>query len=272
MSSGSKCTMYTFFSWNVNGYSDCIHSTIKQIIKESSPSILFFTETKRTYNQLVTHFEQLTDYAYYISVHNPHQYHGVAMLVRKDIPHTLMSIDLGIERRKDSAKCASATVGRLIAVNIFDFVVIGTYTPNSGRTEETQKLVYRENVWDVAFYETIRSMSTTSEIVWMGDVNAAPVLEEDVSNKSMYSWAGCRPGERGNLNSLLKDGWVDVWRKEHPHNREYTWRGKQNSTKYGMRIDNIIITPGLWKNVNSSFICHSCDGSDHVPIGMHMTF
>lgn len=269
----------TIFSWNVNGYTPKIHETVKRIIAESTPTILFFTETKRSEQELRRLFLELKDnYTFIINSHIPEYIHGVAMLIHKSITNlNRLTVHLNIPCRKDSKGC-DASVGRLIAVELplpgKSIVVVGTYTPNSGMNgEETNiKFSYRVDTWDTAFYQLIKELRQHVEVIWIGDANVAPDLTVDISLARMKTWAGCRPKERSNLSGLFQDGWIDVWRKEHPTNREYTWRGKQDSRKYGMRIDHVIITPDLWSKVDSSFICHDCPGSDHVPVGLHITF
>lgn len=265
--------LHSIIAWNVNGYTPKIHEIVTQMIDESSPSILFFTETKRDEGEMRRLFGSLPNYTPVINSHIPVHMHGVAMLVRNDVRFNTLTVNLNIQCRRDS-KSGNASTGRIIAVEVFtptdSFVVVGTYTPNSGGANTPAKLEYREKVWDVAFYAFLQDIRKQREIVWIGDANVAPDLTIDISLKSMSSWAGCRPGERGNFAGILNDGWIDAWRKEHPDVKEYTWRGNKDSRKYGMRIDHIIITPGLWTKVNSTFICHTCPGSDHVPVGMYI--
>ena len=260
-----------FFSWNVNGYKDSIHSTIRGIITQSNPDVIFLSETKKSADILNKYFSEFKDYIAVVSAHTPHQYHGVAMLIRNNHRVNRLSVNMGIECRKDSKGCKDPSEGRVLLVQIDNMVVVGTYIPNSGVDGNEEKLIYRTGVWDKSMYSLLEQLRapTNNQVVWLGDINVAPV-RLDISNKKMETWAGYTPGERSNFSEFIKKGWVDIWRYQHPNAKEFTWRGKLDSTTYGMRLDNIIVPIEMLSKVNSSFICHNCQGSDHVPVGAYI--
>lgn len=264
-----KCIL----AWNVNGYTNEKHEVVKRIIRETSPVIVFLTETKQSKETLGAYFGSINGYKHIVNPHEPHRYHGVAMLIREDLTFQEMYVPLQVACRRDSKECKDACQGRVIAIQHNNTIIIGAYTPNSGMNmdKEKHKLEYRVNDWDPAFARVLSGWRNAGrEVIWIGDANVAPTLALDISTPSMKTWAGCRPGERKNFEALMNEGWIDVWRHDHPSAREYTWRGKKDSKEYGMRIDHIIVTPGLLPHIDSSFICHSCPLSDHVPVGMHI--
>lgn len=262
-----------FIAWNVDSYNDIIHSWVKRFIEANNPDVMFFSETKATYEQLEQYFNELTNYNYIINVHNPRRYHGVAMLIKKEHKYVHYDVDLKIPTRKDS-KSNNAATGRIITILLEDkYYIVGAYTPNSGmRDDKTTKLPYRINVWDPAFFTLLNMCKQNKPTIWMGDINVAP-NDIDVSNpKQMSKWAGFRPEERASLEGFLNKGeWVDIWRYQHPETIEYSWRGNSPKPNYGLRLDNVIITADLVSKVTNSFMLHECiPNSDHIPVGIQI--
>lgn len=263
---------YTFISYNVDGYNAEIHTYLSTLMV-SKPDVVFLSETKKKKEDLILFFDTFTDYNYILSIHEPYRYHGVAMLIRKDHTFQQLNIDLGISCRKDS-KDPSAAVGRIICIKLNNTInVIGSYTPNSGRGNEIEKFDYRVKVWDPAFIQILEILRNNGPTLWMGDINVA-LNDIDVSSaKTMQCWAGFRPQERANFNQILSSGkFIDIWRKQNPEKKEFTWLGYPHRSNYGMRIDNVIISDSLLPYMLNAFILTpSPNCSDHAPIGTYLT-
>lgn len=258
---------YVICAWNVNGYSAKIHEWMKEFLRYFD--VLFLSETKRSKEYLEDCFKDFVGYKYIINSHNPYRYHGVVMLIRDGINFTQMDVNLGIECRKDS-KSGDPTVGRIITIKMDKFIVVGTYIPNSGLTNEPVKYDYRVNKWDPAFYGYLTGLKKISPVVWIGDINVG-LTEDDVSNpKYMNNWAGFRKEERLNFYNFLKGGWIDVWRSQHKQEKSYTWKGnKHHIDNYGMRIDNIIVSDSILSLPGIGFdskLYSSVTLSDHIPV------
>lgn len=262
---------YVMLSWNINGYSDDIHSWLLSLTRTSRPDIIFLSETKRKEDLLRSKFSEFTDYNVIINVHTPSTFHGVAMLIRKDHTYQEIRVNFGIPVRSDN-KCNDACSGRVISIMFNNkMYILGTYVPNSGRSDEN-KLSYRINIWDPAVKQYLELLRSNGPTIWMGDINVA-LDDIDVSNsKAMSRYAGFTPMERANLRSLLQSGdWVDIWRQHHPTDRSYTWVGSPHQSNFGMRLDNIIITKSLAGKIINSFIMDDCpQSSDHLPIGIYI--
>lgn len=263
---------YIIISWNVDGYSYEIHTWLMNLVQTNKPDIIFLGETKKKREDLIPFFNLLTDYNVIISVHIPSNWHGVAMLIRKDHSYEQLQVTMGIPTRKDS-KDPEAATGRVIAIRLNNKInIIGSYTPNSGRSDP-EKLNYRTQIWDPAFAYILEILRKSGPTLWMGDINVA-LNDIDVSSpKSMKSWSGFTPQERANLNSLLCSGnLVDVWRHQNPNKSEYTWVSYSRKPNYGMRLDNIIVSDSLLPNTLNSFILSQGPiSSDHVPIGVYIS-
>ena len=265
-------TPYCIISWNVDCYNDIIHSWIKQLVQSNRPDVIFFSETKSTYDKLKSYFDELTEYNFIINVHDPVRYHGVAVLIRKDHTFTQFAIDLKIQARNDT-KDGNPVTGRIISFQLNDhYIIVGTYVPNSGiRDDKVTKLPYRINIWDPALQSLLNICRTIKPTIWIGDINVAPE-DIDVSNpKTMSKMAGFRPEERLSFSKFMETGWVDPWRSQHPDTREYSWRGNSPKPGYGLRLDNIIVSSDIASNVLNTFMIPNCiPNSDHIPIGAYI--
>ena len=257
---------YCLLSWNVDGYSDSIHSWLGYLLVTSRPDVVFLSETKRKHDKLKFYFDQFTEYNYIINAHIPSQYHGVVALIRKDRTFIPFNIDLNIPARSDT-KSGNPVTGRVIVFNFEDeFIVVGTYVPTSTNLE---KLQYRVVTWDPALTSLLNVCRQIKPTVWLGDINVAP-SEIDVSHPSC-SMIGFSPEERASFAKFISLGdWIDIWRYQHPTTKEYSWKGYTPKQGFGMRIDNIVISKELLKHVNGSFIMGDCILSDHVPIGVYI--
>ena len=261
---------YTVVSWNVNGYKPDIHDWLKEFIKVNNPSVLFLTETKKTVEELHPYLSQFTDYNVIYNVHKPKHWHGVVMLINKKHTYEQFQINMGIPPRAD-CKDVSPTCGRIISISLDKkFYLVGTYTPNSGHGAPLKYLNYRIQ-WDKAFHEVLNFIRTNGAVVWIGDINVA-ATDLDVSNqKIMAKWAGFTPEERKSFNEFLSGQWIDIWRKQHPGVKLYSWRGSSRSPNYGMRLDNIIISKDLEPYTTNSFMITDCEcSSDHIPLGIQL--
>lgn len=258
---------YTIISWNVNGYSDDIHKWLLTLAQTHRPDVIFLSETKKKREQLLQLFQAFTEYTSIINSHNPAKWHGVAMLIRKDHTYQEVSISMNIPVRKDCHDKEAAT-GRVIVIHLNqEMYVVGSYTPNSGRSDP-DKLVYRTEVWDPAFAHILDILKSSGPTVWIGDINVA-LDDIDVSNpKAMKKYAGFTLEERENLRKLLGTGdWIDIWRQQNPNEPLYTWR----SYASGMRLDNIIVSKSLLPSMLNAFsITGSPTSADHIPIGVYI--
>jgi exodeoxyribonuclease-3 len=277
--SNSNSKTFSVFSWNVNRYDDNVHSILSKYISKNNPSIVFLSETKRYQADLAGYFSQFKDYNYIINQHVPFQYHGVAMLIRKEYQQCYqLDVEFKIPSRKDT-KCEDPTKGRIISVVIKDIYekplyIVGSYSPNSG-VKGLKNLSYRIDQWDYELFSLMNDYSVNGNYAMLiGDLNVAPE-PIDVSNPEyMYKWPGYTVEERNNFYLFLLDGWFDVWRDKNPDKRKYTWVGSSRTKRenYGMRLDNIVCNKVLSKLVKDVDILSHINGSDHVPITGGFTF
>lgn len=261
-------TPYLFMAWNVNGYSDKIHEWLLSYVGVANPDVIFLSETKKKPEVLNPKFNEFVNYNYIINVHSPSQWHGVAILIRKDHSYKQIEINLGIPVRGDN-KSNDPGLGRILAIHFNEeLYLIGSYTPNSGNSDPV-KLQYRTQIWDPAFFNLLQQLHNLGPTIWLGDVNVARD-DIDVSNpKSMSKNAGYTPEERYNFHCILNSGdWIDIWRYQHPSEVLYSWCGRYRTpTVHGMRLDNILLSKSLLPRALNSFMIPDCSlDTDHIPV------
>jgi exodeoxyribonuclease III len=287
-------------SWNVNGIrsrvvsekgcKDCKNwskietsSNLGEIIAKDDPDIFCFQETKCDH---VTHecFVIPGMYQYWSSSKQKQrgrlgsQYSGVSIWSKTKPESVIYTIPTLPEPDQE---------GRIIVAFFKDFVLINTYSPNSGTNFE-----YRTNVWDIAMKEYLKQLNSEGKkVIWCGDLNVSH-KEVDVffSNplSSRYNKAatlglgsraiaGFTTEERQNFSDILEVGYHDTFRELYPNMADaYTWWNtrvpldRQNNN--GMRLDYFIVSDSMMKCVKNSEILYTSGlatcmaSSDHAAI------
>lgn len=265
--------MLNIISWNVDGFKTGVVEWLLEYIEKHQPDVFCLNETKCSTVRLKELLGSvLNGYNLIHNPHTPHQYHGVAVLINKYIVYQEVKIALACRPRSDN-RSKDPCSGRLIAIKLiqYDIVVVATYNPNAGQL--LSKLDYRINQWDPALFSMLQTLGSENSVIWLGDINVA-LDDIDVSHsKNMAKKAGFSPKERESFQNFLDEsGYVDIWRYQNPSEEVYTWRGYHNpSPYYGMRLDNVLVTPDLLSKYYSivGLILTDCQcNTDHLPVGL----
>lgn len=265
-------TPHSIIAWNVDKYDQTRHDKLKSLVLFNNIDIIFLSETKVPESYLVEKFSEFHNYNFVINSNIPHQYHGVAFLIKKGISYKYCKINLGIEPRSDNKSCDSCS-GRLICLEIDEkYFIVGTYVPNSGikPASKIKQLPYRVERWDPALYSLLNNLKQIRPTMWIGDINVAPFDIDVSSPTTMKTWPGFRIEERQNMINFMKTGWVDFWRQCNPTGIRYTWVGYSTKPNYGLRLDNIIVSESMIPFVNTPFIISDFVYSDHIPVGIYI--
>jgi exodeoxyribonuclease III len=281
------------FSWNIDSLKEEKWQKLVKFIEDEQPAVICLNETKSKAEKMEQLFKELTDYDYVLNSHSPPQYHGVAMLIHKDLDWERLDVNLDCEARYDN-KSKDPTIGRLIAIRLKkgsfpttsasssssssssfssssstatastdaptvleDVIIVATYSPNSGidRYNPLKNLTYRIESWDAALFNYLLELENKyKNVIWIGDINVAPT-ERDVSHpKAFKNHAGFTQEERDSFGNFLQSSnWIDIWRHQHPNDIAYTFKGYR-SYRYRLRLDNCVITPSLLTFIKESKI------------------
>ena len=97
-------------------------------------------------------------------------------------------------------------------------------------------------------------------------------IKNEMKKVTNQKSSGFLPEERQVMTDWLADGWVDVFRKQHPGEAgHYSWWrqwGNARADNVGWRIDYILGSPSAAKRVTQSYILREITGSDHCPVGV----
>lgn len=254
--------------WNIDKLREEVWESLKSYILREQPDIVCLNETKMSERDLIPYFQQLKAYNYIINSHFPVRWHGVAILIKKHITYQQIPVTLSCPPRSDN-KSGDATIGRLSCILVDnDFYLLNTYVPNSGvdRNNPLKNLPYRLQ-WDNSIRELLRNLRKDHPVIWTGDLNIAPD-NIDVNNpKTLRGKAGFTDEERESFAQIMSDGWIDIWRVQHPEERQYSYRGYGNY-RYRWRLDHIIVSKDIENRIRRSYILEDFPApTDHVPVG-----
>jgi len=168
-------------SWNVNGLRSHIvdfttsknkkirqitdDSPLHQIITLHKPDIICFQET-RLGPDLYSLFDSDS-----INTHFPHRYWSSSTKTgaRSGNRYSGTSIWSKKPAKKELYTLPGfVNEGRFIQLEFDKYILINTYTPNTGSNWE-----YRLDIWEPAIKKHIRSLSNTKSLIYCGDFNVA---------------------------------------------------------------------------------------------------
>jgi exodeoxyribonuclease-3 len=254
--------MMNIVSWNVNGIRAIVKKDFLNQLKSLNADVLCLQETKAQDDQVHDALSDADDYHIYTNSATRKGYSGVAIL-SKTKPLSVTP-DMGIAEHDDE--------GRVLCTEFDGFYVVSVYTPNAGNG--LKRLAYRKQ-WDIDFKAYIQELEENKPVVVCGDLNVAhqriDIARPDANyNKS----AGYTQDEIDGLSSILNNGMVDTFRALHPETVAYSWwsyRGGARAKNIGWRLDYVLVSHSLFPNVEDSIIFSDYNGSDHCPVGIHLS-
>jgi exodeoxyribonuclease III len=269
-------------SWNVNGIrsrvisnknaKDCKKwceieegSNLGKIIEDHDPDIICFQETKCDHK---THkcYDIPGFYQYWSESKLSQrgrlgsQYSGVSIWSKTEPIKVIHNIPTLPEEDQE---------GRVIVAYFKEFVLINTYSPNSGTNFE-----YRTKIWDISMKEYLAQLRDEGrKVIWCGDLNVSH-KETDVffTDTTSYRYnkaaslgvgsraiAGFTKEERQNFSDILAEGYVDTYRELHPDTpKAFTWWNTRvptdRRTNHGMRLDYFVVSDSTMPCVQASEI------------------
>lgn len=105
-------------------------------------------------------------------------------------------------------------------------------------------------------------------IALVGDFNVMPTEQDVYKPERWMDDALFRPEVRQALHELVAQGWVDSLRKLDPDERIYPfWDNFRNAwgRNAGLRIDHLLLSPELAKQLDGAYVDRWVRGWDHAP-------
>jgi len=258
-------------SWNVNGIRAVVKKgDFQSLIKKERPDIICLQETKALRGQAEV---DLKEYEEYWNSAEKKGYSGTAIFVKKDIEVQGELLGLPDDLCKkyklhEDSYGDPNKEGRVVALELEDFFVVTSYTPNS--KGDLSRLGLRHKQWDPAFLEYMKRLDKEKPVLFCGDLNVAHT-EDDLANpKPNIGEHGFTYEEREGIDNIIKAGFIDSFRHFIPKgNGHYTWWTHWQSARernVGWRIDYWFVSKKLLPRLKKAYILPEAMGSDHCPV------
>lgn len=262
------------FSWNINGLRAGLKKgTFLPFVNSEQPDILCLQETKAKINQVEI---DLPDYTEYWNSAERAGYSGTAIFSKPTAQSYRTEFDAQLLTQfswhQDQYGCP-LTEGRLQIAEYAHFFLVNVYVPNSKR--DLSRLQLRQNIWDPALLQQLKSLEETKPIVVCGDFNAAHTTIDLARPKQNAHNAGFTAEERQGITNLLQANFIDTFRTLHPDEQRYTWWahwGHARENNVGWRIDYFFISKSLLPHLKAAEIHEHIQGSDHCPVSIELEF
>ena len=241
-------------SWNVNGIRACVGKGFNEFFDEINADFFCLQETKLQEGQIEL---DLPGYHQYWNYAEKKGYSGTAIFAKQK--PLSVTYDMGIKEHDHE--------GRIICLEYEKFFLITVYVPNS--QDELKRLDYRMK-WEDDFLAYIKKLEERKPVIYCGDLNVAH-KEIDLKNpKSNRKNAGFTDEERGKMDAILNEGFIDTFRFFYPDAEQiYSWwsyRFNARKNNAGWRIDYFIVSGSLKDALVDAKIHTEVLGSDHCPV------
>ncbi|OBZ75520.1 DNA-(apurinic or apyrimidinic site) lyase [Grifola frondosa] len=137
--------------------------------------------------------------------------------------------------------------------------VIGTYVVNAGQNLKTMDA---KKKWNTHFEAYLRELDAKKPVIWAGDLNVAPTAMDLAHPKPNWNkTAGYTEAETSAFARILTppddapegaNKFVDVWRRLHPEERQYTYFSYRFNCRMkgiGWRLDMFVLSERLAERV-----------------------
>ena len=245
-------------SWNVNGIRAWQKKGLFEQFLIAQPDILCLQETKAHPEQLTEDMQSPPGYhAYFNSAQTRKGYSGVCIYTKLQPKEVIYG--LGVHELDQQ--------GRQVTLIFEDFILINCYFPNGGG--ESHKLEYKLNYFD-GFIKFLKKLEKTNKnILFCGDVNIAHQEIDLARPKENSKSTGFLPEERAKIDTIIENGYVDIFRHLNPDKIKYTWwdmKSRARERNVGWRIDYFFAHKNFMPSVDNLLIRDTVVGSDHCPI------
>jgi len=245
-------------SWNVNSIR-VREPHVLDWLKTQTPDVLGLQELKMPTEDFPV--ETYRAAGYHAVAFGQKTYNGVALLSRES-PADLTE---GIPNFADEQR-------RAIAATYGDVRVVNLYVPN-GQAIDSDKYRYKLDWLDALRDYLAAELERHPRMVVMGDFNIAPDDRDVYDPEAWRDRILCSTPERERLQALEALGLADSFRLFEQPEASYSWwdyRAAAFRRKRGLRIDLLLVSPGLAKICTASSIDPEPRKlerpSDHAPV------
>ena len=246
-------------SYNVNGIRAAIKKGLIDWLTEYPIDVFCIQETKA--NQEDVDLTLFTELGYHVIWYSAKKkgYSGVAIFSKIKPDKVVYG----------NGFTMSDAEGRVIRMDIGDLTIINAYFPSGTTGDERQSYKYQ---WLDEIHQWLKKLrKERPNIILAGDYNIA-YRDIDIHDpKGNKKSSGFLPEEKQWMESFLKAGWVDSFRKIHPTAvGAYSWWSQRFPSvrlqNKGWRIDCLCTTDTIADRIKDATILPLVKHSDHCPI------
>ena len=251
-------------SWNVNGLRANAKKGFLDFLKSSKADVLCLQEVRAFPEQLPP--EVLAPKGWHVAFHPAERpgYSGVAIYSK--IKPTSIETSLGVQEYDQEGRFILARFGRMSVASVY-------FPKGNGKERDNSRVPYKLGFY-ASVFDHIEKAKKRGPVYVTGDYNTAHEEIDLARPKTNKGSSGFLPEERQVLTDWVDDGWVDVFRKQHPDEPgHYTWWrqwGNAREDNVGWRIDYVFASKGGAKRVDHAYILPEVTGSDHCPVGVDL--
>jgi exodeoxyribonuclease III len=243
-------------SWNINGIRAVIKKGFDKFLESEKPDVLCLQEIKISDD---ARNKEIFDFAGYQEF-----WHSAA---RPGYSGTMTLVKDGLKVLGEE-KFSNDPEGRVQTLEFEKFYLCNIYFVNAQRG--LSRLKYKIK-WSNRLLTFLKKLEKKKPLIICGDFNVAHKEIDLARPKENQKNAGFTLEERGWMTKLLKAGFVDVWRAQHPDKVQYTWwifYANARARNIGWRIDYFCVSDKIFRKISSSFIEDQITSSDHCPVGV----
>jgi exodeoxyribonuclease-3 len=229
-------------------------------LKAAKPDVVCLQELKAAQDRFPA--QALDDAGYHAEWVGEKTWNGVAILARR---HSIV-----VTRRALPGDPLDRQ-SRYIEAAVNGVIIASIYAPN-GNPQPGPKFDDKLAWLKRLHRHGAKLLKSGAPVVIAGDFNVAPLPFDIYPTRSWDKDALIQPQSRAAFASLLKQGWTDALRTQHPDTPLYTfwsyWRNRFERDA-GLRLDHFLLSPELAPRLKKAGVDRKVRGlegaSDHAP-------
>jgi len=244
-------------TYNVNGIRSALNKGWMEWLRSVGPDIVLLQEIKAEPGQLNLPVFENDGYFNFWHPAQKKGYSGVALFSKEEPDH----VEVGSGNPDIDAE------GRIIRADFGKVSVMSVYIPSGSSGDDRQGYKMEWLAW---FDEYIRELrKTKKQLIIGGDVNICHRAIDIHNPVSNVKSSGFLPEEREWMEQFLQGGFIDTFRFFNAEPHHYTWwtfRANARARNLGWRIDYLLATNNLEKQLKRCVILPDAKHSDHCPV------
>ena len=247
-------------TWNINNITLRLPLLLAWL-DATRPDVVALQELKSTAKDFPA--RELEHAGYGALVVGQKTWNGVALLAR-DVQPILVRQTLPGDPTDKQARYVEAAINGVIVASI--------YAPN-GNPWPGGKFAYKLAWFERLTQHAAELLASGHHVVLAGDYNVVPTPRDIYVSSSWDDNALLQPEARAGFAKLLKQGWTDSVRKQHPQESMYSfWDYRRNRWERdaGLRIDHLLVSKRLKAKLRGAGVDRAvramAGASDHAPV------